>query len=156
MPYWRLYYHLVWSTKNREPLVVPDIEEELYEQIRRKVKALKGEPLKVNGIADHTHLVTTIPPTIAVAKFVGEVKGNSSFHINHLPGNSHAIEWQRGYGAVSCNRKDLDRLLDYVVRQKDHHAAGKVWESLERADEEEEENPSWVLRDTGEEYDAFS
>ncbi len=156
MAYWRLYYHLVWSTKKREPLVVPEIEDELYEQICRKVKALKGEPLKVNGIADHTHLVATIPPTIAVAKFVGEVKGNSSFHINHLPGTPHSIEWQRGYGAISCSRKDLDRLIDYVVRQKDHHAEGKVWESLERTDDEEQEESSCILRESKEEYDAFS
>ena len=147
MPHWRLYYHLVWATKNREPLIVSEIEAETHEQIRRKVCALKGDPLQVNGTADHVHLVTSIPPNISVSDFVGQVKGSSSFHINHLRDITHVLEWQRGYGAFSLGKRDLEPVLEYVRNQKERHSVGKVWSSLERMDEEEERIRAGMLRE---------
>jgi len=147
MPHWRLYYHLVWATKNREPLIVSEIEAETHEQIRRKVCALKGDPLQVNGTADHVHLVTSIPPSVSISEFTGQIKGSSSFHINHLRDSIHVLEWQRGYGAFILGKRDLDPVLEYVQNQKKRHAVGKVWSSLERMDEEEERIRAGMLRE---------
>ena len=142
MPFWKLYYHLVWCTDKRAPMIVPGIEHELHRCIKEKIAALGGEPLEIGNTADHIHLGCTIPPTIAVAKFVGEVKGASSFHINHIPDNPNGVAWAKGYGAVSFRKDNLSQVEEYIRRQKEHHASGKLWPTLEDCGEEPDGKPS--------------
>jgi len=155
MPFWRLYYHLVWATAGRQPIICLEIERQVHEAIGDKVKALDGEIFAVNGIQDHVHVAVTIPPSTSVAKFVGELKGSSSFHINHLPDNPYTVNWQKGYGAVSFRRDNLDQVMEYIRRQKEHHAAGRLWPSLEDCGEESASKPVCV-REAGAVYDPFS
>jgi len=75
---------------------------------------------------------------VSISEFIGQIKGSSSFHINYLRDSIHVLEWQRGYGAFTLGKRDLDPVLEYVQNQKKRHAVGKVWSSLERMDEEEE------------------
>ena len=131
MPFWKLYYHIVWATTGREPLVRPEIEDKVYEAIRNKAKALGGEVFAVYGTEDHVHLAVSVPPNVSLSKFVGEVKGSSSFHINHLPGNKYTLDWQRGYGVVSFRKDNLEQVVEYIQRQKEHHSVGKLWQTLE-------------------------
>lgn len=72
MPHYQLFYHIVRATKHREPLITTDIEAFIYGQIRSKASDLGGIVYAINGVADHVHFVATIPPKIAVAKFVGQ------------------------------------------------------------------------------------
>jgi putative transposase len=155
MPYCRLYYHLVWATRGREPLISAKIEAEVYDAIKLKIKALGGQTFAVNGMEDHLHVAAAIPPTLAVAKFIGEVKGASSFHVNHLPGNQYHLDWQRGYGAISLRQGDLQQVVDYINSQKTHHSEGKVWPSLEECSEEDGVRPSMV-REEPVDYDPFA
>ena len=71
MPYWQLFYHIAWATKHREPLISPDIEPILYGYLRAKAIGLDAIVFTLNGISDHVHLITSIPPTIAVSIFTG-------------------------------------------------------------------------------------
>jgi putative transposase len=155
MPYYRLYYHLVWATRGREPLITPDIENEVYNAIRLKAIALGADVFAVNGIDDHVHLTASVPPSISIARFVGEVKGSSSFHVNHLPDKDCSLDWQRGYGAISLRQKDLARVVAYIESQKTHHSEGKVWPSLEECSEQDGVPPSMV-RESSAEYDPFA
>jgi putative transposase len=155
MPFWKLYYHIVWATAKREPMIDSRIERQVYEAIKAKAQSLGGEVFGVNGVEEHVHLVTTIPPSIAIARFVGEVKGSSSFHVNHLPNNDLMIDWQRGYGVVSFRNDNLEQVLEYVRRQKEHHAAGKTWSSLEDCGEEDASKPTCV-REEAEDYDPYT
>lgn len=84
MPFWKLYYHFIWSTKNRLPLIDSAFEPELYRVIAAKTQDLGGFVHAVGGIVDHVHLAVSIPPKIAPAKFIGDVKGNSSHYVNHV------------------------------------------------------------------------
>ena len=95
-----------------------------------KVKELKGQVLAINGIEDHVHLVCTIPATISVAKFIGQVKGASS----RLAGKITPFEWQDEYGSYTVSRKDLEAVIEYVRNQKRHHADGTLIPILERSD----------------------
>lgn len=119
-------------------MIRPEIEQSVHSSIRNKIQALGGEVFALNNTEDHIHLAVTIPPSVSVSKFVGELKGSSSFHINHLPDNRHQLNWQRGYGVVTLRKENLEQVVEYINRQKEHHKTGNIWQSLENCDEEPE------------------
>ena len=94
MPYWQLFYHLVWSTKNRESLLTPPVEAEIYGYLTGKATGLKGVVHTIGGTVDHVHMVVAIPPAIAVAKFVGQIKGVASTRLNQSGASDEHFEWQ--------------------------------------------------------------
>jgi REP element-mobilizing transposase RayT len=120
MPYWRLYYHFVWTTKNRLPLIVPDVEEELFGYLIGKAHVLKSIVHAVGGLEDHVHLAVSVPPSIALSDFVARLKGSSSHRLNEIL--EDAFAWQVGYGVVSFGEKQLPWVVGYVNGQKQHHA----------------------------------
>jgi putative transposase len=95
MSFWRLYYHLVWATKERLPLIQPDKETELYGYIIGKADYLGCITHAINGTENHTHLVASIPPNLSISQFVKKIKGSSSYHWNHtLTSNSDKLSWK--------------------------------------------------------------
>jgi len=135
MPYWQLFYHIAWSTKNREPLLTPDLEPLVYELIHSKAIGLGATVFAVNGMADHVHLITSIPPKIAVATFIGQVKGITSTKVNKSLSDFPSFAWQEEYGIFSFDKKRLPNHITYVDRQKAHHSQGTIIPLLERIDE---------------------
>jgi len=134
MPYWQLFYHIVWSTKNREPLLTPKVEPVIHGFLRSKAIGLGATVFALNGIEDHVHLVAAIPPKIAVAKFIGQVKAVASTKFNKAGLSDRPFFWQAEYGAFSFDGKRLPNYIAYVERQKEHHAQGTTIPILERTD----------------------
>lgn len=134
MPYCQLFYHLVWSTKNRQPLLTPKVEEAVHKFLRVKAIGLGTTVFALNGIEDHVHIVVSIPPSIAVAKFVGQIKAVASTKFNKAHPDSPPFFWQEEYGAFSFDAKRLPNYVAYVNRQKEHHAQGTIIPVLERTD----------------------
>ncbi len=132
MPYWQLYYHIVWSTRNRQPWLTPEAETILYRIIRAKANELEGVVFALNGTIDHSHLVVAIPPKIAVATFIGQVKGVASALFNKEHPSEVPFAWQAEYGAFSFDKKRLPNVVAYVERQKEHHQEGNTIPTLER------------------------
>ena len=132
----QLYYHFVWSTKYREPKITPAIRQCIIESVERKCRLL-GCPLhKVNAVEDHAHVALEIPPSLSVGQVAGELKGVTSHDANQM--QPHPLYWQRGYGAVTLRKRDLEMIKQYIENQEEHHASGKVWETLEYCGEETE------------------
>ena len=132
MPYWRLFYHFVWGTKNREPLIEHEWEESLHNAIAAKATELGGLVHAVGGIDDHAHLVVSVPPKIALSTFIGQVKGNSSHFVNHVLDIDFHFAWQAEYGVVSFGGKMLDLVVRYTKNQRKHHMDGTTIAMLER------------------------
>jgi putative transposase len=128
--YNRFFYHFIWGTKNREPIILPEFEAELYSLIAAKA-------IELGGIDDHVHLAATVPPKIAVARFIGEVKGNSSHAINHVIKPHYNFYWQNEYGVLSFAEKNLAGIVQYIHDQKQHHAKGTINPAMEKVAEEE-------------------
>jgi len=144
MPFWRTYYHLVWTTKNREPLITPEIEPRLYTYMVHKAAELDVFVYVINGWTDHVHLVVAIPPHISVSDLVKHLKGASSHDLNQQGLNVH-FGWQRGYGVLTLGQRQKPDAELYVKRQKEHHRADTVIAWLERCseiDEGPEDGPS--------------
>ena len=155
MPFHRLYYHIVWTTSGRERMIVLEIEKAVHKAIRDKAESLHAKVFAIGGVEDHVHAAITVPPTLALADFIGGLKGASAYHINHVPNSSHRLEWQRGYGVLSFSHDHLDRVVRYIKNQKEHHAAGKLLASLEECSDDDGSKPSMV-RETRAEYDPFA
>ena len=142
MAFWRLYYHLVWATKNREPLIQAEIEDRLYAYTVNKAAELGCYVYCINGWYDHIHLIIAIPPKHAVAEVVKRLKGASSHDLNHGGRRlDYQFAWQRGYGALSLGERQRPEAEVYVANQKTHHQAQTAIPWLER-DAEFEEGPS--------------
>ncbi len=142
--YSEIHLHLTWHTLNNAPVLVDMVESQTHRNLRHRAIQSEGVIVhEMGGVADHVHLVVTIPPTILISEWVGKLKGGSSYFINHEICNKKVLDWQTGYGVVSFGTKDLPWVIDYVRRQKEHHAEGTTQERLERVDREEgdEEKP---------------
>src|SRR5207249_121403 len=100
----------------------------------------------VGGIEDHVHMAVSLPPTIELAKWIGDIKGASSHEINHGPCGPGALAWQTGYGVVSFGKGDLEWVVEYVRNQREHHAAGKAVDRLERITQIEVQAPEGGIR----------
>jgi len=131
MPYWQLFYHLVWSTKNRRPLLTPQVEKHIYGFLTSKAVGLKGVVYAIGGTVNHVHMVVSIPPAISVSKFIGQIKGVASTKFSKSGISDVRFKWQDEYGAFSFDAKRLPNYIAYVERQKEHHAEGTTIPILE-------------------------
>lgn len=133
MPYWQLFYHLVWATKNREPLITAARETLLYGDICSRANRLGCIPYAVGGTEDHIHVILSIPPSLSISDVVKQLKGGSSRMLNQqVPISPDRFKWQTEYSVFSLGRKQLDNAIRYVQHQKEHHAVGSVNKVLEQ------------------------
>jgi len=134
MSYYRLFYHFAWATKKRQPLITEDNHELIYAAIKAKVEELKGIVHALNGMPDHVHLVVTVPPSLPLTMFIGQVKGSSSHLASHLRNNDIAFAWQTEYGVVSISESHIPLVIRYVSLQQQHHAARTLNRGLENCE----------------------
>jgi REP element-mobilizing transposase RayT len=111
---WSLYFHVVWTTKDRQPLITSELEAYLIPGIFMKAEELKGVVFAVSGMPDHK---------VFSARAV-TLKYDFPF------------EWQQGYGVFSLSKRSLKRVMEYVERQKDHHHSGKTIGALEHTSDD--------------------
>ena len=133
---WRLYYHVVWTTKDRAPWLEGDTKARLLGCIREKCDELHIRIRALNAVPDHVHLSCEIPPAIAVSEGIGQLKGSSSHLANEELHLDYHFAWQTGFGVTSLSRGDLPRVQAYIDNQESHHSRGRLWASLEETEEE--------------------
>lgn len=80
MTCWRLHYHIIWSTMDRQPILTPNLEKIFYDVIYGKAKEPDSKIHAAGNVEDHAHVVLSIPPKIAVADCVRHLKGQA-----HIP-----------------------------------------------------------------------
>lgn len=96
---------------------------------------MEGFAHAIGGTEDHVHLAVSIPPKIAPAKFIGDVKGNSSHYVNHVINPDFEFHWQDQYGVFSFGEKNLSAVVKYIQNQKQHHADGTLIAAMEQMNE---------------------
>jgi putative transposase len=138
MTFWRLHYHLIWATFNREPTLNVDREKMLYGVLYNKGQELGLIIHAAGNVEDHVHVVASIPPKIAVAECVRQIKGASAYAINRMPGDGN-FKWQGGYGALSVDERSLPIVVAYAMNQKEHHRVNQFIPMYEKMDADEDE-----------------
>jgi putative transposase len=131
-----LYLHLVWATWDRLPLITADIERRLHRNIESEAQKQGCTVLALNGTEDHVHLLVSFPTTITIADLVKQVKGVSSHFVNETLQPASQFKWQGSYGAFTVSRWDVDKIIEYIKRQKEHHASGELVQEFEETFEE--------------------
>jgi putative transposase len=114
---------IVFSVKNREPLLGKRVRPELFAYVDRVVHRVGCVCLKVGGIEDHVHLAVRLGRTVEIAKLVERVKTSTSQWLKSTGADRAHFAWQRGYGVFSIGHRDLPALLSYVDGQEEHHKA---------------------------------
>ena len=115
-----LHYHLVFSTKHREPFITPAIRTRLYAYLGGLIRGEGGHPVAIGGMPDHVHILARLTQTVAVADVLRVVKTNSSVWV-HETFPDVRFGWQTGYGAFTVGRSSLDAVRRYIEDQEAHH-----------------------------------
>ncbi len=134
MTFWKLTYHIIWGTKNKQPLITSSIEAHLYPVIVSRAASMDAYIYQINGWYDHTHIIASVPPKHSIADFVKDLKGASSHFINRRNLSEEYFAWQRGYGVLSLGEKQRPFAEEYVINQKQHHAEQTTNSWLEKID----------------------
>ncbi len=137
MTYWRLHYHLIWATFEREPSLTPEREKMFYGVLYGKGQELELKIHAAGNVENHVHLVVSIPPKLAVAECVRQIKGATAFAINHMKGDGK-FKWQSGYGALTIGERSLETVMAYAAKQKEHHRTNQTITVYERMNEDED------------------
>ncbi len=116
-----LVYHIIFSTKNRKPMLIPELQEELYHYIGGIVKGEGGLLLQIGGMPDHVHLAIKLKPVHSLSEVMQKVKGNSSKWINEQKRLTNKFSWQSGYGAFTVSESQIPTVIQYIKNQETHH-----------------------------------
>ncbi len=117
----QIYIHVVFSVKNRQKLIDPMWEEELYKYMTGVIRNKDQKLLAINGMADHIHILIGMKPSCCLSDLIREVKKTSNEYINTNKLTKAKFEWQRGYGAFSYSQSALNGIITYIENQKEHY-----------------------------------
>ena len=119
--YTQLLFHVVFSTKNRERTLTDGQRDALYKYIWGIHNNVNCHLDRIGGVDDHVHILTGLPTTLAIAKYVQEIKAGSSRWLKSQANFPRFESWQDGYAAFTVSYRDKDRVIDYIKGQVDHH-----------------------------------
>ncbi len=127
--YLSLHYHIVFGTKDRDPLIHADWRSRLHEYLGGTVRGLGGFPQGVGGVADHAHLLVGLKATHCLADVMRELKKATSVWVHDEIG-LRAFAWQEGYAAFSVSATARDAVKQYIAHQEEHHRVKSFREEL--------------------------
>ncbi|MCW5924718.1 MAG: IS200/IS605 family transposase [Saprospiraceae bacterium] len=117
----QIYIQTVFAVKNRQALIRPEWEEELYEYTTGIVQNRGNKMLAINGMPDHIHIFIGLKPSETISELVREIKISTNDFIKEYHSSKHKFDWQAGYGAFSYSRSHRDAVCKYILNQKEHH-----------------------------------
>ena len=124
-------HHIVFATKHRKPTIAEEHKRELYAYIFGILKNKKCFLLRMNGIADHIHLLIDIHPTVAIADLVKDIKQHSNRWTRENPDFPRFESWGEGYYAVSIGINDIESCKQYIMGQEEHHRVHNLLDEME-------------------------
>jgi len=119
--YTNLLYHIVFSTKERRPLITPEYEVRLYDYVGGMIRKVGGISLELNGTSDHIHLLAKLRPDRALSDVLRDLKANATGWMHDVFPSLRNFSWQRGYGAFTVSQASVAAVRQYIARQKEHH-----------------------------------
>ncbi len=118
--YLSLHYHLVFGTKNREAIIVPEWRARLHDYLGGTLRGLGGFPEGIGGVADHVHVLVGLKATHCLADVMRELKKASSAWVHEKSGVP-TFAWQEGYAAFTVSATSRDAVRHYIANQEEHH-----------------------------------
>lgn len=119
--YRQLLYHIVFTTKHRQPTIKQSPEKDLYKYIWSIIKKKGCVLYRINGMEDHIHILTEIIPSISLADFVRDIKTSTSIWMKQSGKYPYFIGWGEGYCALTYTYRDKESIINYIKNQQVHH-----------------------------------
>jgi putative transposase len=119
--YVNLNYHIIFSTKDREPIITNLYQERLYEYIGGIIRAQGGIALTINGVADHVHILAKLRQDKALSDLIRDLKSNASNWMHNIFPEQKDFAWQNGYGAFTVSASQIGDVSRYIANQEQHH-----------------------------------
>jgi len=116
-----LLYHLVFSTKDREPWLQAELRPGLWEYLSGAIRSEGGFCLIANGVSDHVHLLARLRQDKAISEVLRSIKANSSGWIHDAFPKLRGFHWQEGYGAFTVSKSQMEAVRRYIAGQEAHH-----------------------------------
>lgn len=117
----QLYFHIVFGTYQRKPVMHILWRKSLHEYISGIIRSKGQKPIITNGVEDHVHILVGMKPNIALSDLVRDIKNNSSRWVNEKKLTPNKFQWCRGFGAFTHSHSHLNRVYNYVLNQERHH-----------------------------------
>ncbi len=145
--YTSLHYHLIFSTKHREPWIREEVQDRLWAYLAGIARQNRMMPLLVGGIENHVHALVGMSPVLALSDALRLLKGGSSIWVReNLPG-CRGFAWQDGYAAFTVSKSQIPEVKDYIQGQREHHRVKSFQEEyrafLDRHEVRYEEKYLW-------------
>ena len=125
-----LLTHVIFSTKDREHLVISDLKSPLLAYMGGIVRELEGKAVAINSMPDHIHMLLWLPPGVAVAEALRILKTNSCRWVHQTRTSLHGFAWQTGYAAFSVSQSNAASVVKYIHEQEMHHRRVTFQEEL--------------------------
>ncbi len=119
--YTQCYFHLLFSPKNREALIKKEWKNNLEKYITVVVQNRKHKLLAINAQPDHIHLLIGYHPADLIPDLVEDIKTSTTHWVKENRLSTFKFEWQKGYGAFTHSKSQIDTVAKYIVNQDDHH-----------------------------------
>ena len=119
--YSNLLSHVVFSTKDRQPLIDPELKPRLLGYLTGIGRENGSKIVSMNAMADHLHLLWELPPTLSLSDATRVLKTNSSRWVHETWKSRQSFAWQTGYGAFSVSRSNVSAVANYIETQDEHH-----------------------------------
>jgi REP element-mobilizing transposase RayT len=126
----KVYIHLVFSTKNREPIIADEWREELFQMLGGIANNNGCQSLIVGGVADHVHMLFALGRTITIADATGRIKSSSSAWVNETKQMNAPFHWQGGYAAFSVSQSNVGVVRTYIRNQPERHRTQSFQDEL--------------------------
>ncbi len=117
----QIYIQTVFAVKNRQALILPEWEEELYKFTTGIVQNRGSKMLAIGGMPDHIHIFIGLKPAESISDLVREIKKATNDFVQDNRLSPFKFDWQAGYGAFSYSRSHRDAVCKYILNQKEHH-----------------------------------
>ena len=121
MSYVSSYFHCVFSTKERRPIITPELRERLWPFLGGIARQNNMKAIEIGGVEDHVHILISLPSTLPISKALQLIKGGSSKWVHETFPERRLFGWQQKYGAFSVSVSQLETITDYIQRQEEHH-----------------------------------
>ncbi len=128
----KLFVHLVFSTKHREPLLLQPLRDQMHAYLAAVLKNQDSPAVKVGGASDHVHILFRLSKNLALAQVVEEIKTSSSKWIKTQGQSLDGFHWQNGYGGFSVSCGEVNELIAYIEQQETHHRAVSFQEEFRK------------------------
>ena len=119
--YTQIHIQFVFAVKHRKGIIHNSFKDDLYKYITGIIQTHNHKLLAINGMPDHIHILIGMRPTQSISDLLQDIKGSSSKWINENKFLNVKFEWQEGYGAFSYSKSSVEKVINYIKNQEEHH-----------------------------------